>query len=140
MTRSGADIFFETADQLVPQDTDTQRDLYDARIDGGFPPPAVPTSCEEDCQGAPGSQPLFGAPSSTTFSGPGNLASPPETKPAPKPKLKPLTRAQKLAKAMKACRSKPKQARGACDKQARKRYGPSKTAKKSSHDNRRAGR
>ncbi len=53
MDESGNDIFFMTADQLVPQDGDTQVDIYDARIDGGFPPSAILPSCAGDgCQGA----------------------------------------------------------------------------------------
>jgi hypothetical protein len=32
---NGEDVFFLTADQLAPQDTDTQVDYYDAREDGG---------------------------------------------------------------------------------------------------------
>ena len=39
------------------------------------------------------------------------------------PKTKPLTRAQKLAKALKACERKPKKKRTRCVKQARKMYG-----------------
>lgn len=55
---SGDDVLFTTTDQLVKQDIDTNVDVYDARIDGGFPPPAVPQSCAgESCQGA-----LSGAP------------------------------------------------------------------------------
>jgi len=47
-----------------------------------------------------------------------------EAKPSTK---KPLTRAQKLAKALKACKKdKSKSKRGACEKQARKQYGPTK--------------
>ena len=37
-----------------------------------------------------------------------------------------LTRAQKLAAALKACKRKPKNKRAACVKQAKKRYGPAK--------------
>lgn len=55
---SGDDVLFATTDQLVKQDIDTNVDYYDARIDGGFPAPAVPQSCAgESCQGA-----LSGAP------------------------------------------------------------------------------
>jgi uncharacterized repeat protein (TIGR01451 family) len=46
---------------------------------------------------------------------------------------KPLTRAQKLAKALKACKTKYKKSkkkRAACEKQAHKRYGPIHKAKK----------
>ncbi len=47
------------------------------------------------------------------------------------PKTKVLTRAQKLAIALKACHKKPKGAkRKACERQARKKYGPLKQAKK----------
>jgi hypothetical protein len=47
------------------------------------------------------------------------------------PKAKVLTRAQKLALALKACHKKPKGAkRKACERQARKKYGPLKKAKK----------
>ncbi len=46
------------------------------------------------------------------------------------PKAKVLTRAQKLALALKACHKKPKGAkRKACERQARKKYGPVKKAK-----------
>jgi hypothetical protein len=141
MTPSGADVFFTTADRLVPQDTDTEQDIYDARIGGGFPPPAVPTVCEETCQGSPGSQPLFGAPASATLSGAGNLTPPPAIVPVAKPKLKPLTRAQKLAKALRTCKKeKSKLKRLGCEKQAKQRYGSKPKARKSSHNNRRAGR
>ncbi len=35
--QSGKDIFFVTSQGLVPQDTDGVADVYDARLDGGFP-------------------------------------------------------------------------------------------------------
>jgi hypothetical protein len=55
---SGDDVYFNTADRLVGQDTDTNLDLYDARIDGGFPAPVQPFSCSgEACEGQ-----LSGAP------------------------------------------------------------------------------
>jgi hypothetical protein len=46
-------------------------------------------------------------------------------------KAKSLSRAQRLTKALKACRKKRKGKRTACEKQARKQYGPAKGAKKS---------
>ncbi len=49
---SGKNIFFTTADQLVPQDGDTQVDIYDARVEGGFLPATASARCEGDeCQG-----------------------------------------------------------------------------------------
>lgn len=67
---SGQDIFFLTADALVPQDGDTQRDVYDARVDGGFAPSSGRAECEgEACQGSPSPVPVFGAPASVTVAG-----------------------------------------------------------------------
>ena len=43
---------------------------------------------------------------------------------------KPLTRAQKLAKALKACSKQPKKKRASCAREARKQYGPKAKAKK----------
>lgn len=130
----GSDVFFTTADPLVPQDTDTQVDIYDARIGGGFPAPSESAGCKGDtCQGLPSMPPLFGGPSSATFSGAGNLAPPPPVKPPP---VKPLTRAQKLAVTLKACHKKypkSKKRRVSCEKSARKAYDARKAAKKSAH-------
>jgi hypothetical protein len=121
---SGSDVFFETADPLLAQDVDTQFDLYDARVGGGFPAPAAPAGCEgEGCQGALSATPSFGAPGSVSVSGGANVPPPPPPGPVVKPKAKPLTRAQKLAKALKACRAKHnKHRRAVCEAQARKTY------------------
>jgi phosphodiesterase/alkaline phosphatase D-like protein len=48
----------------------------------------------------------------------------------PAKKNTPLTRAQKLANAFKACKKRPKRNRAACEKQARKRYGAVKNKAK----------
>jgi hypothetical protein len=52
------------------------------------------------------------------------------TAPGPKSKPKPPTRAQQLAKALKACAKKPKHKRAACIRQAKKKYGPVKKKKR----------
>ena len=67
MDHSGEDIFFTTADQLVPQDGDTQQDVYDARANGGFSSlPAVP-ACEGDgCQGPLAPVPFLSSVASTS--------------------------------------------------------------------------
>ncbi|HWX44932.1 MAG TPA: hypothetical protein VNY52_06385 [Solirubrobacteraceae bacterium] len=50
---SGRDVFFTTLDRLVPQATSEADDIYDARIGGGFPPPAPLPECSGDaCQGS----------------------------------------------------------------------------------------
>ncbi len=98
---SGSDVFFQTADPLVPQDTDTQVDIYDARIDGGFPPETV-ASCQGDgCQGAQSSPPTSMVPGSATFSGPGNPVS----------VSQPARTVKKKKKAMKKKKKAKKQAR-----------------------------
>jgi hypothetical protein len=134
---SGANVFFSTADKLVGQDTDTAVDYYDARIcTTGDPcissPPAPLAPCrEEACHGTPpATPPVPGAPSST-FNGQGNIAPAPVAKrPAGS---RPLTRAQKLAKALGVCHAKHnRRKRRACERTAHKRYGP--TSKKASHD------
>jgi len=135
-SESGDDVFFLTAARLVPRDVDASFDVYDAHVCGAegvacaaaavsSPPPCATA---ESCRAAPSPEPsLFGSPPSATFSGPGNLVQPPP-KPAVKPK--PLTRAQKLANALKVCKRKPKKKRAACVRHARKEFSPSKKAKK----------
>jgi hypothetical protein len=72
---SGDNVFFGSADSLVPQATATQESIYDARVDGGFPGPSVPPGCAgETCQAPPGVPPSLGVPGGTAiFTGPGNL-------------------------------------------------------------------
>jgi hypothetical protein len=69
---SGGDVFFKTTASLASQDPGLL-DIYDARQNGGFPPPPLPPGeCEgEACQG-PLSPPQDPTPSSATFSGAGN--------------------------------------------------------------------
>ena len=58
ITPSGEDVLFRTADPLVAQDTDTQVDIYDGRVDGGFPVPVPSGLCGEGaCREAPGAPP-----------------------------------------------------------------------------------
>jgi hypothetical protein len=126
---SGDDVFFATAQHLLPGDT-AAISLYDARVDGGFPESGSPTVCsEEDCKGALSPTPLFGPPSSATFVGPGNQPTlPPSAAKKAKAKAAP-TRAQKLAAALKACRKQPKRKRAACERKARKAYKSSRGSK-----------
>jgi hypothetical protein len=116
----GNDVFFFTRQSLVSQDRDENADIYDARVEGGIaaqsPPPTA--SCTgESCFGPVDPSPVFDAPSSTTFAGVDNPTPQPDIKP------KPLTRAQKLARALKACRKRSRKKRRGCEARARKRYG-----------------
>ncbi len=125
---TGANIMFSlAAPGLTGFEQDGLANFYDARVDGGFLPPTPPAHCsEESCQGPLLSAPALVFPTSLAFTGPGDLVAAPVVKPAPKA----LTRAQKLAAALKACRRKAKgKKRAACERQARKRYRPLKTRK-----------
>jgi hypothetical protein len=74
LSASGSDVFFTTRNHLVPQDGDGAVDIYDARIDGGFPYVAPTPLCEgnEGCHGSPPPAPASNQAASSTFSGPGN--------------------------------------------------------------------
>jgi hypothetical protein len=120
ITGSGQDIFFERG---TPSPVGgTLGDISDARVGGGFPV-TTPAPCSgEACQGTSALQPQApGVSASAAFNGPGSpLAA--ETPPA-NPKPKPQTAAQRLAKALKACRSKHnRKTRKACEKRARNTY------------------
>jgi hypothetical protein len=133
---SGSDVFFVTADRLAPQDVGNEYDMYDAHVCSAEAPCPVsvapPPSCTtaDACKAAISPQPgVFGAPASATFSGSGNVP-PPASVPV-KPKTAAQIRAEKLARALKACKKvKRKSKRLACGRQARKRYGPPHRAKK----------
>lgn len=133
ISASGDDIFFETDERLVGQDTDELGDIYDARIDGGFPAPTPEPSCSgESCRGVPPAAPSFAAPGSQGFTAGGNLSPGSTAFPAPvEAKPKPLTKAHELAKALKQCRrDKSKKNRESCEKSAHKRYSPPKKKSK----------
>jgi hypothetical protein len=76
---TGSNVFFTTTDQLVPQDTDTQRDYYDARIcttnDPCVAPPSppLPPCLGEACHGTPTASPLVPSSPTATFNGLGNV-------------------------------------------------------------------
>jgi hypothetical protein len=134
-SENGDNAFFLTRESLVGQDIDSSMDLYDARVEGGFPAPIVPATCSVDeCPAGSNNPPALPLPSSASVFGNGNL-----TQPAPKPLAthKPLTRAQKLANALKACRKRPKKRRRVCEAQAKRKYGRTSKAHKSTSATRR---
>jgi hypothetical protein len=72
----GSNVFFVTAEKLVPRDTDDAYDIYDARIGGGFTEPVAPSEeCGNEGCRSPVSinPPAFSTPSSMTFNGAGNV-------------------------------------------------------------------
>jgi DNA-binding beta-propeller fold protein YncE len=148
---SGNDAFFVTAQQLVAADQDSFSDVYDARVCTDSSPclrseVSSQRPCEEanTCRPAGSPQQTSGAPTSATFSGPGNTTSV-ETR-GSKTSTPPhkLTRKERLAKALKACRKKykgkskaTKHKRAACERKAKKTYGAKKPAKHSKKATRR---
>ena len=112
---SGRDIFFRTAEGLVPADTDGLSDIYDARIDGGFPPaPAPRQACSGDaCQGPLSNPAPLLVPGSVSQAAGENFAAPAVV--APRPKVKPRTKSVKckrgyVKKGSRCVRSKPRKA------------------------------
>ena len=114
-SETGGDVFFMTGEKLVASDFDSSVDLYDAHectVQAPcFPAPAVsPPACSdgEACRAAPSPQPgIFGSPSSATFSGAGNINRP-VAAPNVKGRSAAGTRAERLKRALRACRMKPK--------------------------------
>lgn len=142
-SESGNDVFFATASKLVGEDYDKGYDLYDAHVCTSVVPcvPEVvgspPCSSGDSCKGAPGPQPtIFGEAPSATFSGVGNVSSSP---PAGGVKARPLTSAQKKARALRACHKKRGRPRRACERLVRKRFA-SKGAHKANSKRKGGGR
>jgi hypothetical protein len=122
---SASDVFFTTSEHLVGKDTDTSVDVYDAHECASASPCASEASALEECASAAACRPapvpqpsIFGPPSSATFTGPGNIV------PESKPKTAAQIRAERLARASKACKKLRRTRRAACERKARARYGP----------------
>ncbi|HEY4426714.1 MAG TPA: hypothetical protein VGN08_00760 [Solirubrobacteraceae bacterium] len=143
---SGNDVFFLTSEQLAAsdneqQDLDSAFDIYDARVCGSAgcvnpPPPPHPCTSEATCKpGTTTVAALPGAPPSS-LPGSGNAGTTQvlteKVVKTPPPAKKTETRAQKLAKALKACKKlKKKSKRNACIRAAHKKYDPPKKKSKS---------
>jgi hypothetical protein len=82
----GRDVFFTTSSSLLPQDPGSV-DLYDARIEGGFPQPQVKAPCEGEACQSPPAPPNDPTPASSAFEGAGNVVEP-ITRPCRKPKVR----------------------------------------------------
>ncbi len=137
-TPNGDDVFFLTAAQLLPQDTDTAFDIYDARVCTGespclTPPSPTPPGCssEAGCRPAPMPQPAPIGPSGTaTYAGAGSTAQAKQAVKADRASSKPLSNAQKLAAALKSCKKDHSaKKRKTCETHARKLYGAKKASK-----------
>ncbi len=114
-SETGGDVFFLTNASLAPQDVDTAGDVYDAHecttlVPCYAPAPVTPPPCDtaDSCKAAQSPQPpIFGAPSSETFSGAGNITPTPSVS-AAKPKAKPAKCRRGFVKKKGACVRRPR--------------------------------
>jgi hypothetical protein len=134
---SGENVFFTTGEGLVKSDTDQSYDVYDARVGGGFPEPPPPAECGGACRTAV--VPTLSAPLAAALGPPENTTRVVEEQGTlhEKSENKPVTRAQRLAKALRACAKQPKRKHPACVKRARRLFGAKATTKR--HAGRRRG-
>jgi hypothetical protein len=123
---TGTNVLFEHVGPLggvvAPGD---QNELYDARIEGGFPHTSLACS-GTGCQGVPPAPPSFATPASVTFSGGGNFG-PTVVTTQRKAKTAAQIRSERLAVALKACRHhRVRSRRVKCERQARAKYAAGK--------------
>lgn len=134
---NGENVFFGSANKLLPQDKGDNVVVWDARVGGGFPVASVAPPCDnaDSCKPPVSPQPAaFGAPASATFSGLGNTTSAVPAVVRAKKKTVAELRAEKLAKALKRCKQdKGKSRRKRCEASVRDKDGTAKPkqAKKS---------
>ncbi len=123
---NGDDVFITSVDHLAPQDIENSTEIYDARVDGGFPYTPFSSGCNSgQCQGPQTPAPAFGAPASATFVGLGNPASVAAV-PGAKPKLaKPAKCKQGFVKKQSKCVKKPKSKKAKAKKAGNQRRGKS---------------
>jgi DNA-binding beta-propeller fold protein YncE len=137
-TPSGDDAFFLSSAPLTPQDLEGAPTVYDARVCTAVSPClAAPPGSSAPCDSLDACHPesrtqgaTLSPPASATFSGPGNMVPTPiaqqEVEPS-KTVVKPVTRAQKLAKALETCKRQHRDSakrRRSCEARARTLYGP----------------
>ena len=133
------DIYIETAEPMTGTlGLDNVAHVYDVRQDGGFPSPAsAGTGCEPGlCRPEGEGSPVFTPPASVGLTGAGNLK-PATVTPAPAVSL---TRKQKLARSLKACkRAGSKHERATCERRARAQYR-AKSSRNTHHGHRGASK
>jgi len=106
MDATGANALFSTDDPISSGDVDGgQRDLYDARLDGGFAQPTGTGACGLGvCEGSPGEAQSLPVPASTGDTGEAPLSSAPQ--PASVRKHAVGRTRKKHARSLKRCRSR----------------------------------
>jgi len=112
---NGDDAFFSTRQQLTSSDRDGLVDLYDARVDGGFPRSAEASLCEglDSCHG-----PESRSPAESALGSPGTA-----------PESRADSRRLRLNRALKQCKHRPKKQRARCRAKVKKRFKHSSTGR-----------
>jgi hypothetical protein len=136
-SESGNDVFFLTSARLVPQDVDNAFDVYDAHVCSEGSPcvssaAVSPVACVSSvaCRGGGGALPgAVMVPASAGVEAGGNLVPQSSVAPPVAVKRKGLTRAQKLATALRLCRRRARRRRLLCETRARRLYGKSAAAR-----------
>ncbi len=132
---NGENVFILTSELL--SDHDGALEVFDVRVDGGFPEPVQPHICGEgECATATPPPSTSTAPDSATFTGPGDMTPAQSVLAVKVAAKKTLTRAQKLTSALTACRHKyrhSKHKRDSCEANAHKRYAARKATSDSKH-------
>ena len=140
----GSNVFIETDSGLDPRDPGL-RDIYDARVNGGFPLPPEPPACEGDaCQSVPPAPPAT-TPSSASFHGAGNAVSRRNCSKQGRKARKLSNRAKRLRRPGKRAKRNGKSAiakkrNHKATRLAQRARSKSKRAKRCRRTNRRAGR
>ncbi len=135
---SGDDVFFLTFAQESEGKGGSSLDLYDAHVCTAAAPCSPPAAGETaecadsaTCQGVapPGTTAFGGLPTELMPAGVGNLS--PAVAGVTQKAATPLTKAQRLELALRACRKHPsKSTRQACERRARQRYGKNRPARR----------
>lgn len=122
------DVFFLAHQPLVAQDDNAgTTDIYDARLLGGFSAPSESADEAKTPNPRPPAPPAYTGDLTPSYQQPAELPTDTSHSSAV---ARSLTRAQRLAKALKACKKQSKRKRVACEVQAKKKYGAKVKAKK----------
>jgi hypothetical protein len=130
----GSNVYFSTTQEVLPTDTNGGWvNIWDALVGSGLPAPAQEDPCaQNEC---PVSPPVArNTPPSMTFSGPADSLPTASSSPvlSTTETTKSQAGARALVSALRTCRTrdKRKRRRTACEKTARKKYGPKPVPKK----------
>jgi hypothetical protein len=138
-TIEAGNVFIGTHANLVPSEsTEGEGNIYDARVcleeDPCIKaPPSLTGQCEGDACQHPSKPPVD--PSAGLLPAVGGVSAPVVVKVTAA-----QIRAEKLAKALRACKKEPKKKRAGCQRLARRRYGPVKKKTAVKHSSRHGGR